>query len=137
MSTSTPLEEAERKLEDALETLLKISITVANYQPESGPVLQRRINEYVTQLADLDVLKEDLDVRVPLSVLEAIDEGKNPDQLTRDLVQILVDKNQKTNGRVRAMQDFSKELTSELQRNYPSLLEEYRELTAPASSSSS
>ncbi|KAI9309718.1 hypothetical protein DFJ73DRAFT_949682 [Zopfochytrium polystomum] len=41
-----------------LATLPDISITVANYQPESGPVLQRRINQYVTQSADLDVLKE-------------------------------------------------------------------------------
>ncbi|KAI9317852.1 hypothetical protein DFJ73DRAFT_803645 [Zopfochytrium polystomum] len=41
-------------------------------------------NQYGTRLADLDVLKEDLDAR-----------GKNPDQLTRDLVQFLVDKNQK------------------------------------------
>lgn len=33
-------------------------------------VIWKNRNEYVTMLAELDLLKEDIDVRVPLSVLE-------------------------------------------------------------------
>ncbi|KAJ1532425.1 Mediator of RNA polymerase II transcription subunit 10, partial [Cladochytrium tenue] len=112
---------AAAKLEELLDSLLKISITVANYQPESAQVLQRRINEYVTHLADLDVLREALDVRVPLSILEALDAGKDPDVTTGELVQLAVDANQKTHGRMRALQMLNRDVASEVQRNYPEL----------------
>ncbi|KAJ3316318.1 Mediator of RNA polymerase II transcription subunit 10 [Blyttiomyces sp. JEL0837] len=126
-SFESALQNVEGKLEEILHSLFKMGVTVANFQAESGAVLHRRIDEYTSQLADLDSLKDNLDVRVPLEVIDTIESGKNPDQYTRDLMQMLVDKNQKANGRIQTMENFFKELNSELSRNYPELAQHYNE----------
>ncbi|KAJ3417033.1 hypothetical protein HDV05_007515 [Chytridiales sp. JEL 0842] len=117
--------QVEIKLLELLDTLFKISLTVADFQPDSNAILQKRINRVASQLSDLNSLKETLDLKVPMNVLDYIDDGKNPDLYTKELVQLLVDKNQKTKGRVDAIQTLRNDLGKELRRNYPELLEEY------------
>ncbi|KAL2913516.1 Mediator of RNA polymerase II transcription subunit 10 [Polyrhizophydium stewartii] len=113
------LDVLEAKLVETLDTLLKLGMTVFDYQPESGEVLNRRINTLIQCLADLDDMKRDIDVSIPVSLLEIVDNGINPDLYTSDMVQALVDKNQKTNGRVESIKMLRDELWRELSRNFP------------------
>ncbi|EGF83434.1 hypothetical protein BATDEDRAFT_22126 [Batrachochytrium dendrobatidis JAM81] len=122
-------EQLEVKLLQTLETLLKISMTVHDFQPESGPVLNTRIETLVQCLLDMNDAKANTDIQVPFSLLEVVENGINPDQFTSDLVQTLVDKNQKTKGRIESIKILKDEIRTQLERNYPGLASELDNIT--------
>ncbi|KAH6562245.1 hypothetical protein BASA50_001186 [Batrachochytrium salamandrivorans] len=117
-------EKLEAKLLETLDTLLKISMTVYDFQPESGAVLNKRIGSLVGCLTDLDGMANSTDIQVPINLLEVVENGINPDQFTGDVVQTLLDKNQKTNGRIESIKILKDEMRAQLQRNYPALEKE-------------
>ena len=65
----------------------------------------------------LETLGEDETLELPWSVLEAVDRGENPQAMIREQVQTLVDKNQKTHGRIVAIQQLKEQLEKSLLAN--------------------
>ncbi|KAJ3102132.1 Mediator of RNA polymerase II transcription subunit 10 [Phlyctochytrium planicorne] len=115
--------DVEKKVQGLVNHLFRIGVTVYDFQPGSAPILHRRINDLASQMVALDAAKEDLnDVRVPFSLIDFIEEGKNPDIYTKDLIQLLIDKNQKTNGRIQTMKMFRNDLERELLSTFPDVL---------------
>ncbi|KAI8853741.1 mediator complex, subunit Med10 [Chytridium lagenaria] len=116
------MDAAQQKLQDFVNLLFRIGVTVYDFQPGSGPILHRRINDLAAQMEDLEKIKNQLnDIRVPFNLISHIEEGHNPDIYTKDLIQHLVDRNQKTNGRIQTMKQFRSDLEREILANFPDL----------------
>eukprot|EP00842_Homolaphlyctis_polyrhiza_P003873 jgi/Hompol1/4487/HPOL_000549-RA len=114
----TPEQLLEAKLRQTIDTLLRIAMTVHDFQPESASVLNRRINSLIKCLAEMDDMKGDVDLQVPMDLLEVVESGVNPDRYVADLVQTLVDKNQKTNGRIDSIKMLRDQLNIQIASNF-------------------
>ncbi|KAJ1976896.1 Mediator of RNA polymerase II transcription subunit 10 [Dimargaris xerosporica] len=148
-ANQSPCDHAEAKLKEIIDNLFELGITVQDFQAESGSVVQSRINNLVTKLAQLDDLKDAIEDTVPLDVFSevatltvlqilsfpwawlntsCIEEGKNPDLLTRDIVDQTAAENQFTRGKMETMQKFHALLLNELSQILPNETEAYRSL---------
>ncbi|KAJ3020106.1 UNVERIFIED_CONTAM: hypothetical protein HDU68_010350, partial [Siphonaria sp. JEL0065] len=93
----------EKSIVGTIDALFKISATTFDYQPDSGPVLHQRVTRLTSKLQDVETASNAVAMNVPFAALECIEAGGNPDSYTRDVTQVLVDKNQKTNGIISAV----------------------------------
>ncbi|KAJ3326216.1 Mediator of RNA polymerase II transcription subunit 10 [Boothiomyces sp. JEL0866] len=118
----------ESKLVEISNLLYKTGVTVSNFEENSNEVLHRRLNKIMDCLVDLNQLKEQIDIDVPLNILEVVESGVNPDLVRKDQIQTLVDKNQKTKGRLEALKMFKNDLTAQIELNYPELKPELEKL---------
>ncbi|CAN1255660.1 Mediator of RNA polymerase II transcription subunit 10b, partial [Linum perenne] len=59
-----------------------------------------------------------------------IDDGKNPDEFTRDVINSCIAKNQVTKGKTDAFKALRKNLLDELEQAFPDEIESYREIRA-------
>jgi hypothetical protein len=80
---------------------------------------QKRIQEMIQLLQEIKV---ENDFMIPMNVLEMVDHGINPDVLRKEQLQTIVDKNQKTHGRLRSIQLFHDELEQQIRSCFPDLL---------------
>jgi hypothetical protein len=56
---------------------------------------------------ELDNMKSGYETTlIPMNMVEIVDAGVNPDQIQKQQIQTLVDKNQKLNGRIRSLKVF-------------------------------
>ena len=55
------------------------------------------------------------------NILQIIDDGINPDSYKRDQIQLFIDRNQKTKGRIESLSLFKQELKTQIEANYPDL----------------
>ncbi|KAI9333715.1 mediator complex, subunit Med10 [Obelidium mucronatum] len=115
----------EKSIQGTIDALFKISATTFDFQPDSGPVLHQRITRLTTKLQEVETVAQNVNVNVPFSAIECIESGGNPDTYTKDMTQVLVDKNQKTNGIISAVKHLHNQLSDEVRRNYPELYAEY------------
>ncbi|MBA0806258.1 hypothetical protein Gohar_005717, partial [Gossypium harknessii] len=80
-------------------------------------------------------LSEKCNIQVPMEVLKwvgLIDDGKNPDEFTRDVLNGCIAKNQVTKGKTDAFKGLRKHLLEELEQAFPDEVESYREIRASA-----
>ncbi|KAJ1972733.1 RNA polymerase II mediator complex subunit [Dimargaris verticillata] len=136
-ASQSPCDHAEAKLKEIIDNLFELGITVQDFQAESGSVVQSRINNLVTKLTQLDELKDAIDDTVPLDVFSCIEEGKNPDLLTRDIVDQTAAENQFTRGKMETMQKFQTLLLNKLGQILPEEAEAYRSIHPPKNHPSS
>ncbi|KAJ3204329.1 Mediator of RNA polymerase II transcription subunit 10 [Entophlyctis luteolus] len=129
-SEAKALATLEKRILSTIDTLFKISVTTFDFQEESGPVLTKRINRLTGHLKDVETASQAVNTHVPLKAIDFIDQGGNPDLFTKEMGQLLVDKNQKSNGMVVSMKNFNDRLREEVRRNYPELDAEYSEAQA-------
>ncbi|KAJ1960420.1 RNA polymerase II mediator complex subunit [Dipsacomyces acuminosporus] len=113
------LEAMERKIRESLETLSQISITVDNYESADEQVLQRRVENLVRAYSDMHSMKESLDTNIPLEVLSFIEDGRNPDEFTRNFTERVAAENQFTNGKISALSSFKDEFEANLKKFFP------------------
>jgi len=107
-------------MEVLAETLRQSVIVIEEFQQESQPILNSKINKIIEQLKELDSLKGELDdVEIPFEVLSFIDEGKNPDLFTYASLQTFFQKTQDSQGKLDAFQLFKELLQDELQKEIP------------------
>ncbi|KAI9206284.1 transcription factor subunit Med10 of mediator complex-domain-containing protein [Polychytrium aggregatum] len=121
-----PVDSLETTLLGFLDSLLKLGITVSDFQVDSNPVLISRLNEVVSNLGELNSLKDSIDMQIPIALLECIEDGNNPDLYSRNIVQDVVSKNQRTHGKVQMLETFHSALETEIQHNFPELFTDYQ-----------
>uniref|UniRef100_A0A9I9D6Z9 Mediator of RNA polymerase II transcription subunit 10 n=1 Tax=Cucumis melo TaxID=3656 RepID=A0A9I9D6Z9_CUCME len=68
--------------------------------------------------------------QLPLLQRLLIDDGKNPDEFTRDVLNSCIAKNQSTKGKTDAFKGLRKHLLEELEQTFPDEVESYREIRA-------
>ncbi|CAI5489817.1 unnamed protein product [Closterium sp. Naga37s-1] len=85
-------------------------------------------NGLVTGFAELLGAAEQCEAHVPLDVLRCVDEGRNPNEVTRELLRGCVAHNATTKGKVDAFKALRAQLLSEMDRVFPEETEAYRDL---------
>ncbi|XP_024017038.1 mediator of RNA polymerase II transcription subunit 10b [Morus notabilis] len=110
--------------------LHQLYLTVSSFNAASQLPLLQRLNSLVLELDNMVKLSEKCNIQVPMEVLNLIDDGKNPDEFTRDVINSCISKNQITKGKTDAFKGLRKHLLEELEQTFPDEVESYREIRA-------
>ncbi|XP_047968290.1 mediator of RNA polymerase II transcription subunit 10b-like [Salvia hispanica] len=117
-------------IQKTLGVLHQLYLTVSSYNVASQLPLLQRMNNLVLELDNMTRLAEKCNIQVPMEVLNLIDDGKNPDEFTRDMLNGCIAKNQITKGKTDAFKGLRKHLLEELEQAFPGEVETYREIRA-------
>ncbi|KAJ3097789.1 Mediator of RNA polymerase II transcription subunit 10 [Physocladia obscura] len=123
----------EKSVMATIASLHKIGVSAFDYQPDRASVLHGRINTLVKNMKDVETASQNVNTNIPINAIEFVDQGGNPDVFTQQIAQVLVDKNQKSNGIVASVkfannkkeQSYNNILADEIRKNYPDLYNEY------------
>ncbi|KAJ3692743.1 hypothetical protein LUZ60_011838 [Juncus effusus] len=136
-------DEAKRNLEQVTDSIQKslgilhqLHLTVSSFNVSSQHSLLERLNTLVTELDSMQKLSENCKIQVPMEVLNLIDDGKNPDEFTRDVLNNCIAKNQITKGKTDAFKGLRKYLLDDLDQAFPEEIEGYREARASSAAES-
>ncbi|XP_054812930.1 mediator of RNA polymerase II transcription subunit 10b-like isoform X2 [Prosopis cineraria] len=138
--TSSPASAADdsmQKLNQIINSIQKtlglihqLNLTVSTYNPAFQMPLLQRINGLVLELDNMVKMAGKCNIQVPMEVVNLIDDGKNPDEFTKDVIMNCIAKNQITKGKSDALKSLRKHLLEELEQNFPNEVEAYRESRA-------
>ncbi|KAH7560872.1 hypothetical protein ACOSP7_016680 [Xanthoceras sorbifolium] len=130
------LNQVINSIQKTLGLLHQLYLTVSSFNAASQLPLLQRLNSLVTELDNMVNLSEKCNIEVPMEVLNLIDDGKNPDEFTRDIINSCIAKNQVTKGKTDAFKSFRKHLLEELEQTFPDEVESYREIRASSAAES-
>uniref|UniRef100_A0A182NH26 Mediator of RNA polymerase II transcription subunit 10 n=1 Tax=Anopheles dirus TaxID=7168 RepID=A0A182NH26_9DIPT len=123
---TSPLENLENHLEMFIENVRQIRIIVSDFQPQGQNVLNQKIQSLVTGLQEIDKLKNQIDVNVPLEVFDYIDQGRNPQLYTKDCIDKALTKNEEVKGKIDSYRKFKSNLMKELSDTFPVEISKYK-----------
>ncbi|OMO79872.1 Mediator complex, subunit Med10 [Corchorus capsularis] len=142
-ANATPNDDPKQNLTQVINSIQKtlgllhqLYLTVSSFNSASQLPLLQRLNSLVTELDNMSKLSEKCNIHVPMEVLNLIDDGKNPDEFTRDVLNSCIAKNQVTKGKTDAVKSFRKHLLEELEQAFPDEVESYREIRASSAAES-
>uniref|UniRef100_A0A7N0TQY6 Mediator of RNA polymerase II transcription subunit 10 n=1 Tax=Kalanchoe fedtschenkoi TaxID=63787 RepID=A0A7N0TQY6_KALFE len=124
------LNQVINSIQKTLGLLHQLYLTVSSFNVASQLPLLQRLNSLVLELDNMSKLADKCNIQVPLEVLNLIDDGKNPDEFTRDIINGCITKNQITKGKTDAFKSLRKHLLEELEQAFPDEVESYREIRA-------
>lgn len=117
-------------IQKTLGLLHQLYLTVSSFNVASQLPLLQRLNSLVTELHTMQKLADNCSIQVPMEVLNLIDDGKNPDEFTKDIINTCIAKNQITKGKTDAFKSLRKHLLEELEQTFPDEVESYRDIRA-------
>ncbi|XP_049295867.1 mediator of RNA polymerase II transcription subunit 10 [Anopheles maculipalpis] len=123
---TSPLENLENHLEMFIENVRQIRIIVSDFQPQGQNVLNQKIQSLVTGLQEIDKMKNQIDVNVPLEVFDYIDQGRNPQLYTKDCIDKALTKNEEVKGKIDSYRKFKSNLMKELSETFPVEISKYK-----------
>ncbi|KAG7015809.1 Mediator of RNA polymerase II transcription subunit 10b [Cucurbita argyrosperma subsp. argyrosperma] len=136
-SASTTVDDSKQNLNQVINSIQKtlgilhqLNLTVSNFNAAYQLPLLQRLNSLVLELDNMVKLSEKCTIQVPMEVVNLIDDGKNPDEFTRDVLNSCIAKNQSTKGKTDAFKGLRKHLLEELEQTFPDEVESYREIRA-------
>jgi mediator of RNA polymerase II transcription subunit 10 len=107
--------ELEQTLEQFQENARHMGVIASEFTPRSQEPLLNKIHTMVHGLRQLDKLREQLvDVRVPIELLDYVDQGKNPQLYTKEFLERTLNKNKEINGKIELYKKFQASLLREL-----------------------
>ncbi|CAH8253496.1 unnamed protein product [Arabidopsis lyrata] len=124
------LSQVINSIEKTLGVLHQLHLTVTSFTPASQLHLLQRLNSLVMELDNMTKLSEKCNIQVPMEVLNLIDDGKNPDEFTKDVLNSCIARNQVTKGKTDAFKDLRKHILEELEQTFPDEVDMYREIRA-------
>nr|XP_029120580.1 mediator of RNA polymerase II transcription subunit 10b isoform X2 [Elaeis guineensis] len=127
---SKNLQQVINSVDMTLGLLHQLYLTVSSFSVASQLPLIQRLNALVAELDTMQKLAENCDIQVPMEVVNLIDDGKNPDEFTRDVLNSCIAKNQITKGKTDAFKSLRKYLLEEIKQAFPHEVENYREIRA-------
>ncbi|KAI5656262.1 hypothetical protein M9H77_25055 [Catharanthus roseus] len=137
VNASTPAEDSKQNLNQVINSIQKtlgilhqLYLTVSSFNVASQLPLLQRLNNLVLELDNMSKLAEKCNIQVPMEVLNLIDDGKNPDEFTRDVLNNCIAKNQITKGKTDAFKSLRGHLLEELEQAFPDEVEAYRNVRA-------
>ncbi|WMV49356.1 hypothetical protein MTR67_042741 [Solanum verrucosum] len=122
-SSKQNLNQVTNSIDKALEILNQLYLTSSSYNVI--PLVQG-MNNLVVELYNMAKLGEKCHIQVPIDVINLIDDGKNPDEYTRDMLNSCIAKNQITKGKTDAFKDLRGHLLEELNQAFPNEVEAYK-----------
>ncbi|KAJ4969487.1 hypothetical protein NE237_016188 [Protea cynaroides] len=123
-------------IQKTLGLLHQLHLTVSSFSVASQLPLLQRMNALVSELDTMQKLGENCDIQVPMEVVNLIDDGKNPDEFTKDVINSCIARNQITKGKTDAFKGLRKHLLEELEQTFPDEVEAYREIRATSAAES-
>lgn len=136
-TAGSPAEESKQNLNQVINSIDKtlgilhqLYLTVSSYNVSSQLPLLQRMNNLVLEVDNMAKLGEKCNIQVPMEVLNLIDDGKNPDEFTRDVLNSCIAKNQITKGKTDAFKGLRGHLLEDLEQAFPEEVEAYREIRA-------
>ncbi|XVF10312.1 hypothetical protein REPUB_Repub07fG0171900 [Reevesia pubescens] len=130
------LNQVINSIQKTIGLLHQLYLTVSSFNAASQLPLLQRLNSLVTELDNMSKLSEKCNIQVPMEVLNLIDDGKNPDEFTRDVLNSCIAKNQVTKGKTDGFKSLRKHLLEELEQTFPDEVESYREIRASSAAES-
>ncbi|PRP77197.1 Pre-B-cell leukemia transcription factor 1 [Planoprotostelium fungivorum] len=107
-------------LQNLMTTLWQGIVTTEDFKVDSQPVLNESLNQIVEHLQQLDDIRSKFDhINIPLEVLQCIDEGKNPDTFSLQILERCKTQNEKTRGKIRQLRNFKESLLEEMNKQLP------------------
>ncbi|KAG5001795.1 hypothetical protein JHK87_022867 [Glycine soja] len=126
------LNQVSNSIQKTLGLIHQLYLTVSTFNAAFQMPLLQRINGLVAELDNMVKLAEKCNIQVPMEVVNLIDDGKNPDEFTKDVINSCIVKNQITKGKTDALKSLRKHLLEELEHNFPDEVETFRESRAAA-----
>ncbi|XP_010251657.1 PREDICTED: mediator of RNA polymerase II transcription subunit 10b-like [Nelumbo nucifera] len=130
------LNQVINSIQKTLGLLHQLYLTVSSFNLASQLPLLQRLNAVVSELDTMQKLAENCNIQVPMEVVNLIDDGKNPDEFTRDVINGCIARNQITKGKTDAFKSLRKHLLEELEQAFPEEVEAYREIRATSAAES-
>uniref|UniRef100_A0ACD5XZI8 Uncharacterized protein n=1 Tax=Avena sativa TaxID=4498 RepID=A0ACD5XZI8_AVESA len=96
-------------IQKTLGLLHQLNLNVSSFRSASQLPLLQRLNALVAELDTMQKLADGCNIQVPMEVVNLIDDGKNPDEFTRDVLNSCIAKNQITKGKTDAFKAEDKE----------------------------
>ncbi|XP_052209696.1 mediator of RNA polymerase II transcription subunit 10b-like [Diospyros lotus] len=124
------LNQVINSIQKTLGLIHQLYLTVSSFNVASQLPLLQRLNSLVSELDNMTKLAEKCNIQVPMQVLNLIDDGKNPDEYTKDVLNDCIAKNQITKGKTDAFKGLRRNLLEELEQAFPDEVESYREIRA-------
>ena len=124
----------EKQLDKIIETLRQTIIVMEDFHTDGGNsqrLLWEQLNVFIDQLRELEELRiaataSGNDVEVPLQIFEYVDKGKNPDLYNRDCLADSIARNQKTRGKIHALNSLKLGMETFLSQAYPECMSYYK-----------
>ncbi|RDX63158.1 Mediator of RNA polymerase II transcription subunit 10b, partial [Mucuna pruriens] len=126
------LNQVSNSIQKTLGLIHQLYLTVSTFNAAFQTPLLQRINALVAELDSMVKFAEKCNIQVPMEVVNLIDDGKNPDEFTKDVINNCIAKNQMTKGKTDALKSLRKHLLEELEQNFPCEVESFRENRAAA-----
>jgi len=117
----------ETSIEDAIEVLGELIITTEEFASESQEPLFHKINLLLQHFQTMDRERYSDDIELPLGILPHLDEGRNPDHFTKEILENCVEKSNKTRGKLYSLKVLKDSLASELKEIFPEESGEYEQ----------
>ncbi|XP_020582691.1 mediator of RNA polymerase II transcription subunit 10b-like [Phalaenopsis equestris] len=124
------LNQSINSIQKTLGLLHQLYLTVSSFNVASQLPLLQRLNSLVAELHTMQKLAENCHIQVPMEVVNLIDDGKNPDEFTKDVLNSCIAKNQITKGKTDAFKSLRKYLLEELEQAFPDEVESFRDIRA-------
>ena len=125
-SFETRFNNLERNLELFQENARHMGVIASDFNLKSQEPLNQKVHTLVSGLQVLDQMKNQfVDVRVPIRLLDILDEGKNPQLFTKELLEDTRNRNKELNGKTELYKKFQYHLIRELKQEMPNDVDEY------------
>lgn len=126
-NVETRFTQLERTLEQFQENTRHMGVIASDFTSRSQEPFNQKIHTLITGMQELDRLKHQFeDVRVPLELLDVLDQGKNPQLYTKNCLERTVQKNKEVNGKIEMYKKFRALLLKELGEEMPEDTAQYR-----------
>ncbi|AOA63399.1 Subunit of the RNA polymerase II mediator complex [Komagataella phaffii GS115] len=121
---ATTLDQVENELSQLIETLIHLGVQVHDYAgtAESQLGLSNNINKVVEHLQKLH--NTDLNIPIPVDVVNYIEDGRNPDIYTREFVEVVRKLNQFLRGKQLGFKYAQSTLGQKIVNEFPELKEQ-------------
>ncbi|XP_073052112.1 mediator of RNA polymerase II transcription subunit 10b-like isoform X2 [Primulina eburnea] len=124
------LNQVINSIQKTLGILHQLYLTVSSFNVAAQLPLLQRMNTLVSELDNMTKLAENCNIQIPMDVINLIDDGKNPDEFTRNVLNGCIAKNQIAKGKTDAFKGLRRHLLEELDLTFPDEVEAYREIRA-------
>ncbi|KAG6550151.1 hypothetical protein Mapa_008107 [Marchantia paleacea] len=126
------MDDVGASVQRALALLHQLHCSVSSFSLSSQLLLLERLNGVLKELMVLQSTAQNISIPIPLEVVRFIDEGRNPDEFTKDLLNNCIQRNQYTKGKVDSFKNLRRHILEELEDTFPEETETYRAIRSQA-----
>ncbi|XP_047320764.1 mediator of RNA polymerase II transcription subunit 10b-like [Impatiens glandulifera] len=128
-SSSQNLNHVIQSIEKTLVLIHQLNLTVSSFNNVAFQLpLLEHLNSLVLELDNMTKMSEKCSIQIPTEILNLIDDGKNPDVFTREILNNCIAKNQITKGKTDSIKELRRHHLQELDQAFPDYVEAYREI---------